>query len=1108
MRYNPADPDWFDRDRFVLSNGHASTFLYAMNHLVGFGNWTMDELKGYASPKLDGYHTISHGHPEIQIPGIEVTTGPLGQGVANAVGLAIASKNLAANFNKDDSDIIQSNIWCTTGDGCLMEGVALEAISLAGHLALDNLVLIYDNNAVTCDGPLDWINTENTNDKMRAQGWHVIDVQDGTYDVSQITAALYLAKQHVGQPVFVNIRTVIGVGTLTAGTYKAHHGGIDKESILKLKKEAGLDPDSSHVIPPLALKYFRERKEHGETLQRKWATQLETYCEKYPEDGQKLKTRFQHYEDKGVKMLQSLDSLQFAGKATRQSNGAILEKLWTAVPSLCGGGADLVNSNQIKYAETDVFHPSISHRGRYLRNGIREHAMAAVANGLSAYHPGTFLPVTATFAVFFLYAAPSVRMGALSDLPVIHIATHDSFQEGQNGPTHQPVETDSLFRAMPNLHYFRPCDAEELIGCWILALQSHQNPCMLSLARDPVGPVPNTNRNMVFKGAYVIQSPDDYQITLASCGSNLHYAVAAAGVLESNGVPARLVSAPSLDLFEKQSREYKDTIFPRDGKPVISVEEYVATVWARYSTASIGMSTFGYSASNESNYDRFGLNTQGIKGTMAVNPETPLASLADPSLFISDAFVGGKWLKTKSTFEVFEPVNGSVISNVANLTRPEIQEAITKASEAQQAYYESTTASQRGVLLHTWYDLVMKNLRDLAIILSYENGKTLAEAEGEIKYSASYIRWFAEEAPRAYGDTIPSSIPNTTVLTFKQPIGVCGIITPWNFPAAMIARKIAPALAAGCSVVIKPPSETPHSCLALTKLAVQAGIPADCIQVCTTRDRAAATELATNPLISKLSFTGSTNVGKMLASLATGTLKKCSLELGGNAPLIVFDDADLDVAVEGAMASKFRCTGQTCVCANRILVHEKVAEQFTEKLVQKVKGLKMGSGFDPKTTQGPLVNAAAVKKVAEHVEDAVAKGAHVELGGSKPEGKGFFFQPTVISGVTPSMKVATEETFGPLAPIFRFKDEAEAIALANATEFGLASYLFTRDVNRVLRVSKKIQSGMVGVNVGVLSASESPFGGVKESGYGKEGSKYGLDEYQVLKSVTIGNNHL
>ncbi|KAM5352774.1 hypothetical protein ACJ41O_005496 [Fusarium nematophilum] len=612
MRYNPADPKWLDRDRFVLSNGHASTFLYVMNHLVGYDAWTMEDLKGYASAKTDGYHSLSHAHPEIQVPAVEVTTGPLGQGIANAVGLAIASKNLAANFNKEGFDIVKSRVWCTTGDGCLMEGVALEAISLAGSLGLDNLTLIYDNNAVTCDGPLDWINTEDINAKMQAQGWQVIDVHDGNYDVNEIATALQLSTTFRGTPVFINIRTTIGVDTLVAGTYKAHHGAIDKESLARLKRKAGLDPESPHSILPGSLAFFRERRDHGIELQNAWNAQLERYYRQHPEDGRRLQARLANSTKAGVELLSELDSGQFRGQATRQSSGAILEKLWGTVPSLCGGGADLVNSNQIKYADIDVFHPTIGFKGRYLRNGIREHAMAAIANGLAAYHPGTFLPITATFLMFYLYAAPGVRMGALSDLPVIHIATHDSFQEGQNGPTHQPVEVDSLFRAMPGLRYLRPCDAEELIGCWMYALQCTSNPCMLSLARDPVRPVTGTDRSAVFRGAYVIHHQDDYQVTLASCGSNLHYAMAAADELTSQGIATRVVSAPSLDLFEVQELGYKQAVFPRDGKPIVSVEEYVATTWARYTTASIGMTTFGYSASNESNYERFGLGQKGI----------------------------------------------------------------------------------------------------------------------------------------------------------------------------------------------------------------------------------------------------------------------------------------------------------------------------------------------------------------------------------------------------------------------------------------------------------------------------------------------------------------
>lgn len=396
----------------------------------------------------------------------------------------------------------------------------------------------------------------------------------------------------------------------------------------------------------------------------------------------------------------------------------------------------------------------------------------------------------------------------------------------------------------------------------------------------------------------------------------------------------------------------------------------------------------------------------------------------------------------------------------------------------------------------------------MATILCLENGKTFSEAEGEVAYAASFINWFSEEATRSYGDVIPSSMPDTTVLTMKQPIGVCGIITPWNFPAAMITRKIAPALAAGCAVVIKPPSETPHTALALAKLAVEAGVPAECVQVCPTRDREAATELATSELIQKLSFTGSTDVGKMLAKLAAGTLKRVSLELGGNAPFIVFEDANLDLAVEGAMICKFRCSGQTCVCANRLLVHKAVAKDFTAKLVARVSALRMGSGFDPTTTQGPLVNRAAVEKVGQHVRDALSKGAQLATGGARPDAAshpGYFYAPTVLTGVTTDMQVASDETFGPLAPIFEFEGEEEALTLANDTAFGLAGYFFSKDIGRIMRVASRLQCGMVGVNTGKISASETPFGGIKESGYGREGSKYGMAEYEVIKAVTIGN---
>ncbi|KAL7792542.1 putative transketolase [Trichoderma ceciliae] len=613
MRYNPSNPLWFDRDRFVLSNGHAAMFLYALNHLIGYEVWTMDELKGYGSAKINGYTTISHAHPEIEVPGIEVTTGPLGQGIANAVGLAIASKNLATKFNQPGFEVVQSKVYCIVGDGCLMEGVSLEAISLAGNLQLDNLVVIYDNNQVTCDGPLDWINVEDINGKMRSSGWHVVDVQDGSVDVQAIVSALRHASGLRGKPVMVNIRTVIGLGTQVTGTSRAHHCKFDEESVKEFKIQAGQDPSATHIVPDPILAYFRERKLWGERLEEKWQRLVQRYEEVHPDLAQKFAEKCRGVDNTPcLAALEELDASRFIGQATRETSGEILGEIWETHSGLFGGGADLVTSNKISYSPTDVFHPTISHGGRFLRYGVREHAMCGISNGIAAFNPGTFLPITATFFMFYLYAAPSVRMGALSKLPVIHIATHDSFAEGQNGPTHQPVELDSLFRTMPNVTYIRPCNAEEVIGAWIIALSNRQGPTALSLGRDPVGPIPNTNRRKVANGAYVIHDVPNSKLTLVSCGTNLHYVVAAASLMTQIGTPTRVVSAPCLGLFDLQSKDYRNSVFPLDGTPIVSVEEYVPTIWARYTTASIGMSGYGYSASNESNYKRFGLDTEGI----------------------------------------------------------------------------------------------------------------------------------------------------------------------------------------------------------------------------------------------------------------------------------------------------------------------------------------------------------------------------------------------------------------------------------------------------------------------------------------------------------------
>ncbi|KAK2806494.1 hypothetical protein FQN50_005777 [Emmonsiellopsis sp. PD_5] len=483
------------------------------------------------------------------------------------------------------------------------------------------------------------------------------------------------------------------------------------------------------------------------------------------------------------------------------------------------------------------------------------------------------------------------------------------------------------------------------------------------------------------------------------------------------------------------------------------------------------------------------------------------AQLGNPALFEARGLIAGEWREAPQgkSFAVSEPSTGGVLHTCADLSKDDFVEAIDSAYDGYQPFYHDTTAKERAGMLRKWYDLIMANQNDLATILSLENGKTLAEAKGEIVYSAAFALWFAEEATRSYGDVIPSSLKNTTVLTYKEPVGVCAIITPWNFPAAMITRKIAPAFAAGCSVVIKPPSETPFSALAFAKLAIEAGIPPKCIHVVPTKDRNAALELATNPKVRKISFTGSTGVGKMLTKLAAGTMKRVSMELGGNAPFIVFGDADVEKAVEGALVCKFRSSGQTCVCANRLYVHSSIVEPFTALLTKRVQALKLGRGIDDGTTQGPLVNAAAVTKVSSHVEDALSKGGRLVTGGKPPAGTtGFFFEPTIVTNCNTSMAVARDETFGPLAPIFPFDSEEEVLAMANDTEFGLAGYFFSQDLSRVFRVARKLECGMVGVNTGLISACENPFGGVKESGVGREGSKYGLSEYQNIKTVTIG----
>jgi succinate-semialdehyde dehydrogenase/glutarate-semialdehyde dehydrogenase len=482
-----------------------------------------------------------------------------------------------------------------------------------------------------------------------------------------------------------------------------------------------------------------------------------------------------------------------------------------------------------------------------------------------------------------------------------------------------------------------------------------------------------------------------------------------------------------------------------------------------------------------------------------------MMQLKDPKLLRENCYINGVWTAADSggTIPVHNPATDAQIGVIPNMGTKETRRAIEAAARALPPW-AARTAKERAVLLRRWFDLMLEHQADLAVLMTAEQGKPLAESKGEIAYAASFLEWFAEEGKRLYGDIFPGHQSDKRSLVLRQPVGVVAAITPWNFPSAMITRKVGPALAAGCAIVCKPATQTPFSALALAELAERAGIPRGVFNVITGSAAQIGAEMTSNPLVRKVTFTGSTEIGKKLMAQCAGTMKKISMELGGNAPFIVFDDADLDAAVQGAIASKFRNTGQTCVCANRLLVQEGVYDAFAKKLAAAVSTLRVGDGLAGATDQGPLIDAKAVAKVEEHIADALAKGAKVALGG-KPHALGHtFFEPTILTQVTPAMMVAREETFGPVAPLFRFKTEAEAIAMANDTEFGLAAYMYTRDLARSWRVSEALEYGIVGLNTGIISTEVAPFGGVKESGNGREGSKYGILDYTEIKYVCVG----
>ncbi|WP_224981465.1 NADP-dependent succinate-semialdehyde dehydrogenase [Geomonas agri] len=482
-----------------------------------------------------------------------------------------------------------------------------------------------------------------------------------------------------------------------------------------------------------------------------------------------------------------------------------------------------------------------------------------------------------------------------------------------------------------------------------------------------------------------------------------------------------------------------------------------------------------------------------------------MLKLKDKSLFHQLCFINGAWTGADSgeSIDVVNPATGEKLGTVPKMGGAETRRAI-EAAHAALPSWRAKTAQERSVILRRWADLLLEHLDDLAVLMTAEQGKPLAEARGETVYAASFLEWFAEEGKRVYGDVIPSDQAGKRIVVLKEPVGVCAAITPWNFPSAMITRKVGPALAAGCTIVVKPATATPYSALALAVLAQRAGVPEGVFAVVTGSAGAIGEEMTSNPLVRKLTFTGSTEVGKKLMAQCAGTVKKVSLELGGNAPFIVFDDADLDAAVEGALISKYRNTGQTCVCSNRFLVQEGIYDRFAEKLAQAAAQLKVGDGLKGETQQGPLIDMAAVEKVEEHIGDALAKGARIVTGGNRHPLGGCFFEPTVIADVTPDMHVARQETFGPVAPLFRFSTEEDAIRLANDTEFGLCAYFYSRDMTRVWRVAEAIESGIVGINTGLISTVVAPFGGIKESGVGREGSKYGIEEFVEIKYLCIG----
>ncbi|CUM63861.1 uncharacterized protein PRCAT00001449001 [Priceomyces carsonii] len=618
LRFSPNDPEYFNRDRFVLSNGHTCLFQYAFHHLVGYKHMTMEQLKTYHSSDLNSY---CPGHPENEHPAIEVTTGPLGQGIANAVGLAIASKNLQATYNRPNFSVVDNHTFCMVGDACLQEGVALEAISLAGHLGLNNLTVIYDNNQITCDGSVDLTNTERIRDKFLACNWNVIDVEDGSYNVEKIVEALKTARNSDIKPTFINVHTVIGTGTSVEGQAEAHGSAFGQEEVDKLHLANDICPEDKYFIPDIVYDFFSDLKDKGDNLTQEWGKLIHNYRNAYPELAKEFDGRIKGELDSAWKQLIP-KSFPHIPTASRKSSGFISNPIFKEINTIMVGTADLSPSVNLSWnGKVDFQNPRIktncgingNYSGRYIHYGVREHAMAAIANGIAAFGKGTFIPITSSFFMFYLYAAPAVRYGSLAHLQVIHVATHDSIGMGEDGPTHQPIALTALYRAMPNLLYIRPCDSEETAGAWEIAIENKNGPSIISLSRHNLTQFPNNSmRHLVKRGAYVFQDVDNLSINIIGTGAEMLFAMKTAEILNQKGIKSRVISFPCLRLFEEQSLEYKRSLLQRGKLPTVVIEAYAPQGWERYASAGVNMLRYGKSLPGSLVYEYFGFNANRI----------------------------------------------------------------------------------------------------------------------------------------------------------------------------------------------------------------------------------------------------------------------------------------------------------------------------------------------------------------------------------------------------------------------------------------------------------------------------------------------------------------